>query len=268
MATNNRKLSARKPKGINIVKMKKEPAVPDTQEDLLAQIGKLLDQVDAKMANRENVREHFVSFSRWSRGLLDAEAEQGYKLAQRLDKLINPKGKHSAEGLGPLHDLPCAADLIQQTFQATPGTVPTWARPGTFLVWIDYVPCRCVWGGFIDPGAQVVAADPNALWLSPAGAIAATPQIFKRLNTPLDLFRESLKASTEAVKYVGKGRAYNSKTEPAFELHPLGELAKALAEADLALPENAWLVAALKRGPVNPIPLPPHLQAVQTSLFG
>lgn len=254
-----RKLSAKKPKGINIVKMKKEPAVPDTQEDLLAQIGKLLDQVDAKMANRELVREHFVSFSRWSRGLLDAEAEQGYKLAQRLDKLINPK---------ELRDLPCAADLIQQTFQATPGTVPTWARPGTFLVWIDYVPCRCVWGGFIDPSAEVVAADPNGLWLSPAGSIAATPQIFKRLNTPLDLFRESLKATTESVKNVGRGRAYNSKTEPAFNLFPLGELAKAAAEGVLALPENAWLVAALKRGPVNPIPLPPHLQAVQTSLFG
>jgi len=257
MANHPRKLSARKPKGINIVKMKPEPKVPDTQEDLLAQIGKLLDVVDEKMAGK---REHAISFSRWgSNGLLRDDTEQGYKLAQRLDKLVNPDQRH---------DVPSAAEVIHETYQAAPGTVPTWARPGTFLVWIDYVPCRCVWGGFIDPAMEVVAADPNAMWLSPAGAISAQQHIYKDFRTPLDLFRDSLQQSTTATTSIGRGRSYNRKTEPAYNLHRLGELAVATAEKVLAMPEHAWLVAALKRGPVDPIPLPPHLQAVQTSLFG
>jgi hypothetical protein len=256
MANHPRKLSARKPKGIKIVKMAPEPEVVDTQDDLLLQIGELLTKVDAKMAGK---RDQVVSFSRWSHGLLGAEAEQGYKLALRLQKLINPEG---------LHDLPSSSDLIEKTYQAAPGTVPSWARPGTFLVWIDYVPCRCIWGGFIDPAVEVVAADPKALWLSPAGTVSASQQIYKDFGTPLDLFRDSLQQSTTATTFIGRGRSYNRKTEPAFKLHRLGELAVATAEKVLAMPEHAWLVAALKRGPVDPIPLPPHLQAVQTSLFG
>jgi hypothetical protein len=233
------------------------PDVPDTQEDLLAQIGQLLDRVDIKMAG---AREHAVSFSAWSSGLLRDEAELCQKLVKRLDKLINPQG---------LHDLPSSPEVIDAAFQTPPGTVPTWSRPGTFLMWIDYVPCRCVWGGFADPGMEVVAADPRALWLSPAGSVNAHSQIYKNYRTPADLFRDKLTESTTAISYVNtRRRTYNSKGEPAFNLHKLGDLARAAAEAYLAKPEATWLVAALKRGPVDPIPLPAHLQAVQTSLFG
>jgi hypothetical protein len=244
---------------IVVAKPEKAPEVPDTKEDLLRQIGEIIEKVDARMAAR---REHSISFSgrSWASDYMRAESEAAWKLSQRLNKVINPTGDQT---------LPGSPEAIMAAFGSAPGTVPSWARPGTFLLWIDYMPCRCIWGGFFDPCSDVVAADPKATWMSPAGSVSVAREIMGDDRTPADLFRHGLIRKTTEITWANRRgrRNYTDQGEPAFQLHALGELAKEAAEKTLALPENAWLVEALKRGPVAPIPLPPHLQVVQNSVF-
>lgn len=230
-----------------------EPEIPDTREDLLAKIGAVLDKVDEKMAGK---RDFNVAFGSWNNLLRDEVEEMG-RLTDRLNKLINPDNRS---------DGPWSPDLIRETFGAVPGEIPTWSRPGTFLLWIDYVPVRCVWGGFADPLTQIVAADPNIRWPAPAGAMNAPKVASGTHKTPADLFRDVLQRSTLAVSHTVKSRKGGREPVPAFNLHVLSDLGKEATQKVLA--ESPWLVAALKRGPVDPIPLPPHLQAVQMTMFG
>jgi hypothetical protein len=231
----------------------KVPEVPDTKEGLLAEIGALLDKVDATMAGP---RKNIVWFGRYSG--TRTELDGVYELSRRLEKLLNPERDPA---------LPGAPEAIRAAFGAEPGTVPSWSRPGTFLVWIDYIPCRCVWGGFADPAVDVVAADPKALWMMPAGAMSLTayPAIEPQHRSVVDLFADKLRERTNSTQTSGRR---GGKPEPAFNLFSLNEHGREAAEQELAKPENAWLVQALKRGPVRPIPLPPHLQSVQLSLIG
>jgi hypothetical protein len=235
------------------------PEIPDTKEDLLREIGAVLDRVDAIMAQPRKTN---IYFGRWSASGLEGENQRASQLAIRLDKLLNPTGDS---------ELPGAKEAIIEAFGAEPGTVPPWSRPGSFLLWIDYVPCRCRWGGFVEAEAVVLAADPNSRWPSPAGTISLNaPAIAPSHRTVEDLFRQTLQASTLATERPTRG-SYASRVKnehPAFKLLPLSRDGRATAEQDLARPENAWLVQALKRGRINPIPLPRHLQAVQTTLFG
>jgi hypothetical protein len=233
------------------------PAIPDTREDLLEKIGAVLREVDAFMV-RDDWRSA-VEFTRWDSSLREPKRAIEDLIA-RLDKILG-------------QDDPAAIDLINEMFGTTPGTVPSWARPGTFLLWIGYIPCRCIWGGFADPTADIVAADPTEKWFAPSGAVNMNISIPPSCRTVDALFRTFLTSKTEerAFKYP-KSRAYNAPAPkdlgPMFNLHRLAEMGREAAEKELAKPSNAWLAPALKRGPVNPIPLPAHLQFVQMSWVG
>jgi hypothetical protein len=204
-------------------------------------------------------RTYHVQFNRWD-AMLREQKRTMDDLIARLDKILG-------------QDDPAATDIIHETFATTPGTVPSWARPGTFLIWIGYIPCRCIWGGFADPNADIVAADPTEKWFAPSGAVSMSISIPPSCDTVEELFRTFLTGKVEerAFKYP-KSRAYNAPAPkdlgPMFNLHRLAEMGREAAEKELAKPSNAWLAPALKRGPVNPIPLPPHLQFVQMSWVG
>lgn len=235
-------------------KAPKEPVIPDTKDDLLTKIGMVLDEVDTLMANRED---HTIHFGGWEPLLVDSQ-KAIEDLVWRLNRVLNPK---------EIATRPGAVEAIQETFGAEPGTVPPWSRPGTFLIWIGYIPCRCVWGGFAQRVADVAAADPKQKWFSPAGTVSATRAVKLRHQSPSDVFRTYLTDTVEArATKLKNRRAGYVDIGPAFNLLPLADVGRQMAEAELARPENAWLVAALKRGPVNPIPLPKHLHAVQMSL--
>jgi hypothetical protein len=226
-----------------------EPTIPTTKTELLAEIGVVFDAVDRKMEER-TWQIHFGHFGEFRDEGLRIEA-----LVAGLHKVL------ADEGGDPDQDL--TGPVIQEAFGAAPGTVPTWARPGRFLVWIDYVPCLCLWGGFADPQSCVSAADPGMIWMAPSGSISARLMVPSGCKTPEELFRNMLAVSTQATTFTN-GRKPGA---PAFNLHKLESWVKDELRADLAKPENAWLVAALRRGPVRPIPLPAHLQAVQMALF-
>ena len=129
-------------------------APPTTKEDLLAQIGAVLDQVDALMRDErpktDPVQFSYASFgpTMKARALVDG-------LKRQLDGLLNPNGNFDVEG---------AEEAIWAAFAAPAGTVPSWAQPGEFLLWMSYIPVRCRWGGFATPQARFSAADANGLF--------------------------------------------------------------------------------------------------------
>jgi hypothetical protein len=226
---------------------------PDTQEDLLAKIAIEVAAVEGLMAAP---RKYDISISRYAHGKMGEHVRSFEDLMGRLNKLINPTF---------LPDLPTAESLTREMLYAEPGTVPTWIQRGEFLVWIDYVPCRCVWGGLIDNSADILAVDPGEPFPSAAGAGGVGGRtILPEHATPVDLFRANLLKQT--VKRNSEWRNGREKDlGPLFKLHRLSPEGQAAAEKTLALPEYAWLVKALARGPVNAIPLPEHLKFVQMS---
>jgi hypothetical protein len=226
--------------------------IPKTKPELLEKIGLVLDAVDQKMVGRRSeIRfDHFGDFR---------------KLGIEMETYVEALGDLLEPNTGRYSNRPLVSEAIQEAFGAAPGTVPSWARPGAFLLWIDYVPCLCVWGGFADPEGHIQAIDPKSLWMSPAGSLRGIehPWVPSACETPGDLFRTYLRTSTTATAFTN-GRKPGG---PAFNLHTLNSEVKVELRAYLAKPENAWAVAALRRGPVNPIPLPAHLQTVQMPLF-
>jgi hypothetical protein len=225
-----------------------EPIIPETQEELLREIGLLLDAVDMKVDKRD----WQVTFSHYS-----TFRDEGDRLATLVDAFNNLADPDN------LLDEPPSSAAIREAFGATPGTVPSWARPGRFLLWVGYVPCLCVWGGFAEPEGYIAAADPDVRWMAPSGRLNASRTIPTGYANPQELYRSILLASTTARQF-SNGRKPGG---PAFNLHRLDDDVKRELREDLAKPENAWLVEALRRGPVNQLALPAHLQAVQITWF-
>lgn len=164
------------------------------------------------------------------------------ELVQEFLNLVDPQ------------DYQAGTEALMEALMEAPGQVPSWTRPGTFLLWIGYVPVRCVWGGFAMPMTDLVAADPGEMWIDPSGSShIATPGSVNPTETPADYFRRTLRNRSE------RGN---------LDLFPLTPWAKNATRQELERPCNAWLAPAIARGPVDPIPLPRKLAAVQQSLFG
>jgi hypothetical protein len=238
-----------KPKAAEVKPPEAPPLTSLTKPELLEQVRLVLDGVDQQMEERSwSIQfSHYGEFRDPGRRIED--------LNEALHAVL------TAEGGDPDQDL--AGNAIRETFGAEPGTVPSWARPGRFLVWVGYVPFLCAWNGFAVPEAEITAVDPTQLWVTPGGTINATRSVPANCRTPDEMFRDFLRTSTIAKEF-SNGR---KPGKPLFNLHRLEGFVKEGLQAALEKPENAWIVAALKRGPVNPVPLPEHLQAVQTLLF-
>ena len=132
--------------------------------------------------------------------------------------------------------------------------MPSIGRPGRFVEWIGWVPVLCEWGGLISRSSmELRAIDPAQRWLTSSGYRSLYDARYVSGNSGVRaLFRHVLS---------------NMATSKGFDLIELGEHAREAAANQLALPENEWLRQALKAGPVDPLPLPSRLWAVQTSLF-
>ncbi len=200
-----------------------------TRESLLAEIGARLDDVDAAwIAQRAGGKRPATSTVRLS-------SELG-RLIDQLDFIVD---EHEAR------------DLITRELGAKPGEIPSWARPGTFLLWLDYVPIRCVWGGFAISTHCIIAADPDGLWVTGSGYRSLYEEIGVGAVDVRAYFRQTIERMTRDKK---------------FKLLRLEEHAAAQCREILQEPDKAWLREALARGPVDPIPLPAHLAAVQQHL--
>lgn len=225
------------------------PAGP-TRESVLGEIRELMSQVDALMEapDRGWISMGGMAYGTPIHSLRAQLRDQVSKLADIL---------HEASGSD--EDVPDTADVIAQELGVKRGEPPKWSHPGEFLVWIGYVPCRVVWPGFDGYGLEAYAADPALKWLTHSGYCSlGWQQVLGDELTVADMVRRVLTQLTEQ-------RPGRSKHERGFDLVQLTD-PSAVAKT-LELPENAWLVEALRRGPVDPIPLPKRLHAVQQTLF-
>jgi hypothetical protein len=219
------------------MKPRTKPAAP-TREALLKAIGEQFDLADTAFAKPRRLA---IRLSYSHIPVLDKAVSELETLIGKLEGIENPKREW---------DHPGAVEAIIKTFGEPGGSVPRWSRPGEFLLWVDYVPVRCVWQGLPRPSGVLFAVDPTKMWFTSAGALdVRLPDIQPQHATVADLFR-SLLATLH-------GRA--------LKLEPLDD--DAIDAAQQTLADAPWLAEALKRGSVDPVPLPRHLQAVQGSLF-
>jgi hypothetical protein len=220
-------------------------AAEPTREDLLAAIGGELDAVDAALAKRKASTRINLAWQSGNAALEKARVQIS-KLHDYLELIENPEGEY---------DHPGADEAIQATFADAPGSIPRWSRAGTFLLWMDYVPLRCEWGGFATQSACVFAADPEAMWFSSRGA------------THLELRYIEPECVTVADSFRLLLRKHVDLAASKLRMVKLDDEAAEATRKTLELPESEWLRDALKAGPVDPLPLPRHLQAVQQRLF-
>jgi hypothetical protein len=215
-----------------------------TREELLADIGKVLDDVDRVMLEQRPVEEHVQWHSAW--GTLAKQREKMNGLLRLLEAEVNPKGHYDAAG---------AKEAVLAAFGVEGGTVPGWARPGQFLMWLGYIPYRCTWGGFANPEARMEAVDPALPFTERSGhhfAHGVARMILEDWPTVDAGFRAALEQLAEAKE---------------FKLHPLPVGLRVDLTEWLAKPESAWAVAAIRRGPLNEVALPPRFSGVQRRLF-
>lgn len=231
-----------------------EPEIPVTKDGILAAMGALCDQVDALLAQP---RAYSVTFDRlWNASpewkSLDRHRD---KLRDALRNLIGDE----EEAKETDHNPAALEDCIRAALEAQPGTVPSFARPGRFLIWLDRIPICCQWDGFIEPNAICMAVDPRQPWLDSDGDRGMRNEtIGHDQYTVESMFRDEVAAWTQEATWK------KNKRLPTFSIVPLTERARASVEAREA--EWEWLRPILRRGPTNPISLPEHIAGMQTML--
>lgn len=226
-----------------------------TVEDLLGRIGPALDAIDTFMADRPVVPKWDQRQLMWSPHhahgtVLHKLFTPVVALGQQLDELSRGR-------LGNA-DKPSAEELIRERFATKPGEPLSWSRPGSFLCWIDDIPVRAEWGGFVcrmDHG--LYALDARRLFVDAWGHRSVqVHSVPFDMRTPEQLMRQHLASEVKVDRY--------SKSSPLVVLSARGR--EAVREF-LADPVNAYWVEAVQQPPVEPVSLPVNLPAVQTSLF-
>ena len=201
---------------------------------------KLCDQFDAEMAKPR----------RFGIDLRYPDPTPMRELRRRMRDVV--------AALGDLVEDESVEDLIKAQLATEPGRVPEWSRPGKFMLWLGFVPIACGWDGFPCPGARLIPVAPRTLFMSEYGAFGMNEGVAPESRTVEAHFREYLLAQTQRMTW------HKHKHVPAFELVPLH--AEAQHQAAEYAAANPWVEPALRRGPLNAVPLPPHIQAVQLAL--
>lgn len=233
-----------------------DKAIPEDEAGIMAEIMELCDNFDIMMTQPDRGMVHITQ--PWG-------PENPFReLRRRMDKLtqalreVVPRERQElsqSSGLGAIEAIVLDAIACER------GQVPPWSRAGTFVVWAGRVPIRCEWHGYPFPIVRLYAADPYALFPNSDGVAfgnSQTMSIDPSFPTVDQLFRwaiSTVMTRTETVK---------KKVVPAFKLMKLSAQAQ---ERTLAyLSENEWLRQAIRRDPVDPLPLPKHLRSLQLPL--
>ena len=150
---------------------------------------------------------------------------------------------------------PGAAAVIQEHMGTKLGEALTWSRPGAALMWMEDIPLRVEWGGFLLANTSALfALDSRRMFLASSGDVAM--QLYRiphSCKTPEDLVRERVTASLGS---------------SAGGLHPLTGEARKAVEGFRRDPANAWWLEAVRQDAVAPISIPLNSPPVQVSLFG
>ena len=213
---------------------RKAKAAPpaDTREGLIAEMATILDAVDQALPTMTHIEWASAYY-----GTLAKHKEAVNALFTRMHKLLGEDAEESAD------------DVFKAALSAPPGEVPTPARPGRFVAWLGYVPVLLEWGGFITRDAELYAVDPKELWLTDTGRLTVGAYIQRGELDLRKWFEQRLQATA---------------ANPKFRLHTLKTGQTAALER---LATNTWLREVIAKGPVDPVPLPKHLAAIQLEPF-
>jgi hypothetical protein len=227
MAKAARKTTTPRPKRV------RKPKIVDTRESLIAEMGDLLDRVQSILPGFPVIQ------WRWGNGPLSKERVEREAIVDRMRILIDDMVEEQS------------ADEIFAAALARPGgTVPSLAFPGSWVEWVGYVPVLVTWCGFLDLQGSLSMVDPTEKWLNARGYQGLHLYPARGDANLRKMIRDELIDATRNKKFT------------IFEVD-----ADAKEEAAKALAENEWLRKALAAGPVDPIPMPPKLRAVQTMPF-
>lgn len=219
---------------------------PETsKEQLLDQIAQAVVEFDTFMRDNRPKREP-VMLQYAYRGAMHELREKVDGLKRQLEGLLNPEG---------VYDNELAEQAIDAVLATPGGEVPSWGRPGEFLLWLGYIPLRCVWGGFVDPAAMVYAADPCGLFVNQSGCMSAS-YLTRQINPEWPDVPAAFRA---AVTQLSTGKD--------LKLQRLLPDAEKEVRDWLMSEAGAWAVEAIRRGPVNEVALPAKFAAVQQRMF-
>jgi hypothetical protein len=214
-----------------------------TMDELMVQLTALFDEVD----------QYIRSLERGEFGFTRYEARK--QIAER-DAILVGICEHLGAPRFDAWQTPALAvrEAIAARLGQPAGTEPTsWARPAEVFVWIGYVPCRALWGGWLDPSVTLLATDPRELFPSATAGFSTGNAEVMHGETPRAMIRRGVAVATRTNR---------------FRLATLTADAKKAVAEEMAKPEQAWALAELKRGRKDAIPLPKALQSVQPSFFG
>lgn len=206
----------------------------DTREGLVAEMMTVIEHAEEILPTVKDL------YWAYPRGKLEKLREEVSKLSTRMWTLVRDDKPEVT-----------ASSVFMSALMTTPGTAPTLARPGMWLEWIDYVPVLVFWGGFIAPtSVSYRMADPAEKWITSTGFQSIQVHPDSGTDAPRDLIRDHLRTLTGAKD---------------FTLHDVDPASRDRVTEQLM--QHEWIRNALDAGPVDPIPLPPKLQAVQQMLF-
>ena len=213
-------------------KRTKKPKTADTHESLIAEMGELLDRVDELLPTLK------VLNWRWGNGPLAKEREEMDAIVRRMDVLIEDEMNLEA------------VDLFFAGLARPGGTVPSLARPGSWVEWIGYVPVLVTWPGFLDLSGSLRMCDPAEQWINAQGFQSLYLHPSRGDVNLRQMIRDELETIARHKKF------------SLFHVFAEGK-----DDATKALAENEWLRRIVEAGPVDPLPMPPKLRAVQLLPF-
>lgn len=218
---------------------KVKPAAP-SREELIATLRGILTDVDGLIAAAKPDPLGKLYWQDYgARGPLE-------RMQKRLERVI--QGWADLKDASPwTHGL--RAELAVAVL-AEPGTVPTFAFPGVWLEWAGDIPVLVSWGGFVGRDWTFRAVQPAELWIS-----QQAERLVNGAYIEPELGLRGFVRKMLGLMIAAKG----------FKLYPLREYDRQQTEA-LRAEAGEWLAAALKRRPVDPIPLPSSL-IIQRPLF-
>jgi hypothetical protein len=224
-----------------------EPAKLEKIEDAHLEAETILATVEARLMSGEVTQTSFGGHPN-DKELYEAR-QRTRDLIQQVGAFLAPKANGWEQGdAGKFY-------LADQT-AVKPGGDPSWTRRCEVVIWLDTIPIRCIWGGWFDPtGTSIAPIDSAELFPANFPSMGAA---FGVAETIRDSFRVVLANWSNHVSYDRNKRVPSAR---------LGRLSTKMKEAaDAYLQDNAWLREIVRRGPVDAMHLPPHLQTVQLSL--
>jgi hypothetical protein len=233
----------------------KEIELPEDKEGLFAEAGKLLEDVDAQMAAElDDGRRIPRSF-----GYMYGEGEVWRVLERRRNKLRDALRSVHYENPDEERDFD---EFLWDELVGTSGIAPSFARPGCWLEWVDFIPILCVWHGFIQPDARFEACSFGSFPVGGGARNLHRQRIEQDDVTVRQMFRRALVAWTDEVSF---DNTKKRKSIPVFRPQPLTADGRLIVEENIRR-YGEWLRPALKRGAADPIPMPKHVRAIQMAL--